>query len=223
MNGYRRAWLIACRTIAALGACLTIIVYPLTTTIGLLCAGAAVGAVVSYSSHHAGGVGPPRLAQFHRVGINAMSAGISVMAIAGFAVVLGAWLWLLVLAVAAMSPWAMHFLLRNTTPHVPPASTATETERLPDVPVEAGVFAPPIRVLDDLELCRAWSRSYRWLEEAHSVALHAYVVTLRQAYLDELDRRDPVGFQAWLDSCPRSRGGPVKFLHHGTDDHRMSA
>ncbi|ALE06230.1 hypothetical protein AL755_13435 [Arthrobacter sp. ERGS1:01] len=117
----------------------------------------------------------------------------------------------------------VNFIISRTA-HLPLAAPSTpEPESTPRVPVEAAVFAPPIKAYDNHDLCQAWSRSYGWLEGAESLALQAYIVTLRQAYLDELEFRDPAGLRAWLDSGPRPRGGPERFLHRGTGGHQLSA
>ncbi|NVM94260.1 hypothetical protein [Arthrobacter wenxiniae] len=147
------------------------------------------------------------------------------VAVAGLAVLLHVRLWPLVMLAAATSPWAVNRLLRLTAPHVPtPPAAATSVVSVSrphlDMPVGADIFTAAVRTLDDGDLCRAWRGSYQSLEGAYSPAIHAYVVTLRQAYMDEMDRRDHAGLQAWLVSSPQPHGGPEKFLLHGDDDRR---
>jgi hypothetical protein len=201
---------------------LAAIIYPLSSLIAVMCLGAAVGVVVSYGTLPPNSESAPH-GQLHRAGVNALSAGVVFLAIAGFGAVLGGWFWALIVMFVAASPKALALILRQTSRGLPPSPVNAETASPAYVIVEAAVFAPSIQVLDDHDLCQAWGRSYGWLEGTDSLALQAYIVTLRQAYLDELERRDPAGLGAWLDSCPRPRGGPEKFLHHGTDGHHLPA
>jgi hypothetical protein len=39
------------------------------------------------------------------------------------------------------------------------------------------------------------------------------IVKARARCLDELERRDPVGLQAWLESSASPAGDPARFLH----------
>jgi hypothetical protein len=66
--------------------------------------------------------------------------------------------------------------------------------------------------LSDGELCRLWRSTFWELAKQHSADECLTLVTLRQACLDELDRRDPSGLRAWLASGARASGGPERFL-----------
>jgi len=61
------------------------------------------------------------------------------------------------------------------------------------------------------ELCTAWITTGQHLRAASSPAALP-LVRLRQLYLDELERRDPVGFNAWLASSASASGDPRRFL-----------
>lgn len=229
MNQYRHVWLSLCRSVAVLGALLGIINSPFATTVALLCTGALLGALLTYAALASADSSLPWGARLHRVGINALSGGLVVLAVTGFTVVVQAWVWPLILVAVATSPWAINRVPKRMASRLPPAPapdpapTASATGALPDIPVEAATFTPAVRALDDGGICRAWRDSYQWLEGAHAPAFQAYIVALRQAYLDELDLRDPAGLEAWLNSRPRPRGGPDKYLHRGTDGHHISA
>lgn len=230
MNRYRRAWLLACRTLVAIGAGLAIFTYPLATTLTLWCCATALGAVVTYTVHGQNNKSVQTRRDMLRCGAcNALAAGWVVLAIAGLAAALQSWVLLLTILMVLGSPWALKLFLLHAAPSdqlAPPRQAApprlATLSGMPEEPVEAAVFAPSVQELADPALCRAWRESYQWLEGTCSPALHAYVVTLRQAYLDELERRDPAGLQAWLASAPRSRGGPDRFFHPGTGGHQFS-
>ncbi|MFI5695302.1 hypothetical protein ACIA58_25845 [Kribbella sp. NPDC051586] len=62
------------------------------------------------------------------------------------------------------------------------------------------------------ELCRQWLESYGELRRATSQAARLRVVMARQRCLDELERRDPDGLQAWLASTASAGGDPRRFF-----------
>lgn len=60
-----------------------------------------------------------------------------------------------------------------------------------------------------------WMNSYAWLVDAREAGDHAAIGRLAQArrtYLDELERRCPAGFVAWLASGARAAGDPRRHL-----------
>jgi hypothetical protein len=69
--------------------------------------------------------------------------------------------------------------------------------------------------LTDEELCRGWRASYKVLQHQPSAAQMAAAVAERQTYLDELERRNPRGFAAWLASGARAPGNPLPYLTRG--------
>jgi hypothetical protein len=66
--------------------------------------------------------------------------------------------------------------------------------------------------LTDEQLCRAWRASYAALQRQSSAARAVTAVAERQRYLDELERRNPDGFAAWLASGAQSPGSPMPYL-----------
>ena len=71
----------------------------------------------------------------------------------------------------------------------------------------------PLNGLDDRQLCRLWRDSF-WLlrNTSSSPGVMLCRVTLREACLDELERRDAEAVRAWLDSGARASSGPEKYL-----------
>lgn len=123
-----------------------------------------------------------------------------------------------VLSVVVTSP----AVARRLGPVLPGARSAGHRprrgRRLPDVmeqvrggtPLEAETFAGMVRALDDGELCQAWRESHEVLGYTHLPELRSQLVALRQAYLDEMERRDPRGFAAWLEGG--AAAAPERFL-----------
>jgi hypothetical protein len=66
------------------------------------------------------------------------------------------------------------------------------------------------------ELVQAWRHSFLLLAAAcGDPSRLAQISEQRRAYLDELARRDPVGFQQWIDSGARAAGDPSRYLTPG--------
>ncbi len=65
------------------------------------------------------------------------------------------------------------------------------------VPID---LPPSLRLLPDDELCRRWRASCEQLDEPTSSVPGPEVVRERQELLDEIERRNPAGFSAWLAS-----------------------
>jgi hypothetical protein len=99
----------------------------------------------------------------------------------------------------------------------PPADDPLPIESrlpLPRRPSEVVVAPKPTSLtsMSDDELAVAWRRSHVTLAHARSTAFRLATVSLRAAYLDELERRDPQGFQWWLASGARAPGSPRRYL-----------
>jgi hypothetical protein len=62
------------------------------------------------------------------------------------------------------------------------------------------------------ELCRRWQDSYEALRNATTAPDRLRIVEARQHYLDELERRDPSGLNAWLGGNATAAGDPSRFL-----------
>lgn len=91
----------------------------------------------------------------------------------------------------------------------PPLVSRLATRVAPD----AGPLAPPVSSATGLagvdlllsawdvnELKKAWFESERVLRSATTVEARARIVAMRQAYLDELERRTPETFGGWLST-----------------------
>ena len=70
----------------------------------------------------------------------------------------------------------------------------------------------PVVTCTDEELCWAWRRSYAQLQRTTHPDGVARLAAQRQGYLDELQRRHPTRFAAWIDSGARSGGDPHPFI-----------
>jgi hypothetical protein len=112
------------------------------------------------------------------------------------------WLGVLVLtALVGSSPWAVRRMR---------GSSSRDDDLSRDHIREA------VRQLDLAGLCWAWRSSHELLARIHDVDARTRVVTLRQEYLDEMERRDARGFHEWLEVA-RGASDPEVFLTEGRD------
>lgn len=140
------------------------------------------------------------------VGAAGMTAATTYVEAAGMAV------WWLVAAAVVTSPWvtgAAATRLRPSAGDPGPASL----EEIPPGPAPVWLAHPGlVGSMSTTDLLCAW-RSSRWqLPECRSAAEVAHLVRVRQAYLDELERRDPVGMTAWIRSAPGPGTDPGAYL-----------
>lgn len=120
---------------------------------------------------------------------------------------------LLVLA-GLSSPWTLRWGLRMARRASARDPQEKRDSPLPEparAPLDVSDWGPAIQALSDEELCWSWRASYTALQAAPSAA-SVELVTLRQAYLDDLERRNPRGMRAWLDSGARAAGNPARYL-----------
>ncbi|GAA1594333.1 hypothetical protein GCM10009804_58680 [Kribbella hippodromi] len=75
-----------------------------------------------------------------------------------------------------------------------------------------GRVRPQLAAVSTQELCQQWSDSYEQLARASTSNARLRVVMARQHCLDELERRDPNGLQAWLASSASAGSDPHRFL-----------
>ncbi|TCC26870.1 hypothetical protein [Kribbella speibonae] len=69
-----------------------------------------------------------------------------------------------------------------------------------------------VEAMTDRQLCLAWRRSYVELGHSDSAETRASIAGFRGRVLDELERRNPVGFDDWLASGARAPSDPARYL-----------
>jgi hypothetical protein len=104
-----------------------------------------------------------------------------------------------------------------------PAGRAAAAEPPPEVTrLSAADWDPVVRSLSDQELCSSWRVSYTFVLSVSASVTGVELVNLRQAYLDELERRNPRGVQAWLANGARAAGDPTRHLAPRPSDRRAA-
>ncbi|MGN6576693.1 MAG: hypothetical protein ACTHKG_13490 [Nocardioides sp.] len=90
---------------------------------------------------------------------------------------------------------SLPYLLRRIAPR-----TAHRRVGVPVRGPERGLPTPPLARRSTLEIVAAWTASRELLRRTTSARERAVIAGLRQAYLDELERRDAEGVGRWLES-----------------------
>jgi hypothetical protein len=211
MSWYQWVWRALWGTVAAIAIAAAFIIWPLSVVLGLLFIPAFVAAFATFVYYRE----PNRPKATRSVALRrslavGTRAGTCTVALMSLASALPTLVWPLLALCVCTSP----FVLRRVGDAV--RSTRESRRRRERAPVEEaawwGMLAREVEGLADGELCRAWRDSYSALLEAADAATAAQIVRVRQAYLDELDRRHQRAMSAWLASGPRPATGPERFL-----------
>jgi hypothetical protein len=190
--------LLAATTMWGWGTCLAVI----------LSAGLCAGCLATVT-------GPARPGRLLRI---SAVAGSLVAGTAGLVQLTGPASLLVVLPIAVTAPglWSRIRVWRILAAGPEPEATLSPAAEVPtgalDLERRVPALVAILGALDDAELCLAWRRSFVLLNEAASPREKMVVVSLRQRYLDELQRRSPSGVSRWLESGARASGNPLPFL-----------
>jgi len=216
---YGRIWRTAVGLLAVLGlAAAVVFVRPSANLVGFLVAFFVAGLI--YLS-----VGiareEPNAQLIRATPAWATLAGLVVLSICGYAAAVGPQTLLLIALVIGTSPIALSHLrpvgrIKLTKAPAEPQDTSVPDPPLPVVHDFAGV-ARTLGELSDEELCLAWRRSFVQLQNSPSPGQRSAMADVRRAYLDELERRQPAAFIAWIESGPRAAGDPAKFFIPNTN------
>ena len=68
------------------------------------------------------------------------------------------------------------------------------------------------RRFSTLELCLAWQQSFVLTRQATDPRRRLHLTRLREAFLDELERRDQDALHAWLHSDAMPAASPLRFF-----------
>ncbi|QCW49328.1 hypothetical protein FE634_00870 [Nocardioides dongxiaopingii] len=209
---YRHLWWASWGSVAALAALTGMLVgNPAQPVFLALLAGGTVTAA-SLAPRPDGSRSPRPGGDLRTACLRGLRAGLvtgTVVAASGLA----GWLILpLVLTAALTSPWFN--ALVGPTRSAGRADPDRPAPRVRSRPVEvtASSLRAVVEILDDHELTRGWRHSHQRLRVAADVGSRLALVNLRQAYLDEMERRHPVGFASWLASGARPTSDPVQHL-----------
>ena len=120
------------------------------------------------------------------------------MTVTGFLIAVGAAVLIRLLGLGALVMFGV--LLATSPPAIRLYGERVRRGKMPDATVSTR------------QLCREWLDSYDELNRAPTSKARLRVVMARQRCLDELERRDPAGLQAWLASSASAGSDPRRFL-----------
>jgi hypothetical protein len=98
------------------------------------------------------------------------------------------------------------------------SGTARRARRAEVVPLPVASVqgdSGPVSVLSTAALGREWLRTTAALAAGVDAAARRAIVERREATLDELERRDPVGFGRWLSDGPSPDSDPSEYVRGG--------
>jgi hypothetical protein len=216
MRIYRSVWLASCTAFVMLGLLVGLAVSPAAVGAASFWAtivGATVAFAVSFDGDIELGSGRGEFV------LRGAALGVSVVAGApGLVVALGAHFFVVVLLLTVSSPPMLGRCLRWL--HSAPWPSAEQfgaamtaaawaspgcAPMVSDAPSESARLAGALQRLSDEELCQRWQRSCGELAAQSSVIARIGAVEERRGLLEELERRNPAGYVAWIISeAPRS-------------------
>jgi hypothetical protein len=225
-------WRTAVGLLAALGLAAALVFIGVTTNLVSFLLAAFVAGSLCLSVGLARDL--PSADLIHAVPRWAGRGGLIALAILGYAVAVGLGTLALLGLIVASSPWFVARLrpaeadepveraepvekkARSPRPQAK-KRPATPPIDLPAVPSYRSAVRQTLSELTDEELCLAWRRSFRQLQVATESERRLVMSDVRRAYLDELERRHPEEFAAWIGSGARAAGDPAKFFIHHTN------
>jgi len=223
MDNYRSVWCLIGAVLVSLGAVTAVAVLGLAAAVMLGVVGAVFACGIAWVAHEQGRVVSGSFRQLHRV---AILGAVVLLGAIGLITLLGIPALELLVLLLATSPWLLHRLTRQSARSTAPAGVADDFD-VPDGSVSLvdvlPLDDPKVPSLSDDELCWAWRRSYPLIDRARHPQDFLRVAELRQRYLDELERRDPVGFRNWLEAGARAASDPARFMSYQSRAKRRPA
>lgn len=228
MGVYRAVWVTAACCVGGLGAAVGLANHHAREVGGLVSLAAIISGAASYLTHARRPVSG-KICQCITTGV---VGGAGCFAVTGLGTVLGPVALLIALLFAVTSPPAMRCYhaprrrkasIQLPAPPAPPAPTVIKQVAASPAEPTPRFVAASMHSLTVAELCLAWRRSFialQRIQRGHDIARQARLVSVRQGYLDELERRDPAGFQRWLYAGARPASDPSRYVKSATDSAR---
>lgn len=214
MRAYRLGWTVVAVVLAVAGGVVGAFTSPATLLVAFTFFAVAAGtAVLAATPTEAR---PDRARAYRRALVGAGIAGSAGAAVVGWTSLVGPAAFLVAVVVSATSPWVARSIRRWL------GAIPTPPDDRVDVVIRAlacsspGIIpyqhVPAPAPTTDEQLCDAWCASLEALTTTYSGAKFLRIVEQRGEYLDELERRNPGGFSAWLASGATAGDNPLPYL-----------
>jgi hypothetical protein len=210
MRDYRRAWRSWWLLVALMGTVGAVLTWPAPVLLLTWIFGATLGAALITGALTEDDAAAPfaHVTACEAIGAAMFGAVVASGVVGWLAISASGALGLVVLALVS-SPWFLG-VVRRTPPPVTPVRNAGET--LDDVIADAGSLDELCHRMSTPELCLAWHQTFTLVSHADTPHRQMRVLVLREAFLDELVRRDPDGLDAWICSPVPAHAAPTAFF-----------
>jgi hypothetical protein len=225
MRVYRTVWLVVCGAGALVGLSVTFLL-SLGAAAAVCISGAVVGAIfrsaaIAETTQHS------TAERAEIAGVGAAVGAVAAGAFMGYTVLFGRGVLLWVLIVVLTAPPVLSTYLRwlRSTPVPSGAQMDRLTQALaltvpeftalapPQPPTPSGTSTPPdVRQLTDEQLSERWRASYLGVQQSRPAEQLMASLRERELCLDEIQRRNRMGFDRWLASNPRAASNPLPYL-----------
>lgn len=197
MKAYRFGWAAIASALICSGVVGAVLLVPATISVMVFVSAAAIDLGLRLA------VAETAVPSRRAMAADCARDGFAMVAVAGY----GA-------AVGSVAVWLLAFIVVSAPPVLVLLSRwvgawfATADQMPPDDLV-------PFSDLSADDLCRAWRRTCTALRQAETWHERLRIAARRQAYLDELERRRPEGFAAWLEAGPDTADPSMIFSSKG--------
>lgn len=220
MRIYRGVWGVVCIAVVGVGVGVGVIQSPATLAATFLTF-AVLAAIATFLSSRF----RKRRVRVtgRRLVVSAAAGGSAAGAFVGLGEVLGVGVLTLAVLLISASPHVLRAYVRALTSlpvsvatglgswMSPPAPVSPQEAQIPAqrTPIRA---APDVRLVSDQRLRGVWRTSYLVLQTRPCASEVMAIVEERQRYLDDFERRNPEGFEAWLAVGASASNIPVRYL-----------
>ena len=217
MQGYRRAWLVWWGFFALSGTAAALVMWPGPAVALVWIFGATVGAFFGVGATSAAAQENPFAdLDVRAVRRGALAGGFVAGGVAGWGQVsVGGTVALVVLATVTSVPAVR--LLSGLVGAGPRQAPSSGRESLDTTIARAGSLEEACRSFTTLELCLAWQQTFTITTGPPGPTQAMRLLIVRQAFLDELARRNPAGLDAWLSSPSPVHAAPTAYFAAGPD------
>ena len=211
MQKYRRAWFVWWGLFASMGTVVALVLWPGPAMVMAWILGATVGAFFKIGVSSAAEEVTPFTALDFRCLVR--TAGFGALLVGGAAgwseVSAGGTAALVILAMLTCPPLVRQAV--RLVGHQP--DPVSHLDAVTDL---AGSLEDACRDFSTVELCEAWQQTFV-AGGTVSPPQAMRLLVVRQAFLDELARRNPAGLEAWMASLTPVHAAPTAFFAAGPD------
>lgn len=200
---YRATWRVTGFGLLGVGLVLALLAWPLGAAAAVFAIGFVMGASVVLLMREL----QVEATQAARTAPAGFATGLILVASGGLSTMLDMMILPVLVVVGLSSPRLVTYLWRRLSTKALHGSRRTHGN--PATSVGSTTHAAS---LTDAALCAAWNATCRELRRSPSASVDLGIVQARQAYLDEMERRNPHGLLAWMASGASATGNLAPYV-----------